>query len=69
MDSWMEVRKDPEPGPEQVLAEAKAERERNRRFAESVAKTHREMTQHHFYTDAELCEMGQEDFARDRRNA
>lgn len=67
-DSWAQVRVEPELSPEEVLAMAKAEREKNRRFAENLAKVHQEMMEHHFYTDAELCEMGQEDLARERRN-
>lgn len=68
-DSWTQVRVEPELSPEEVLAMANAERAENRRFAENVARVNQELAEHHSYSDAELCEMGQEDFVRERREA
>lgn len=68
-NSWAQVRVEPELSPEEVLAMAKAEREKNHRFAENVARANQELAEHRSYSDTELCEMGQEDFVRERREA
>lgn len=67
-DSWMEVRKEPKLSPEEVLAQAEESRRKNQEFKKMIARRHREMAQHHFYSNEELCEMGQEDFVRDMLN-
>lgn len=67
-DSWMEVRKEPKLSPEEVLAQAEESRRKNQEFKKAVGNRLSEMRHRHFYSNEELCEMGQEDFVRDRFN-
>ncbi len=66
--SWLQVPEEPELTPEEVLAQNKAEKAKNEEFESRIKQISLEMKKHHFYTDKELCEMGQEDFVRERRN-
>lgn len=65
---WAEIRKDPEPAPEEVLALAEEERQKNQEFNQNLGKAMAEMRRHHSPTLRELCDAGEEDYARDLQN-
>lgn len=65
---WAEVHKDPEPTPEEVLALAEEERQKNQEFNQSLGRAMVEMRHHHSPTLQELCDAGEEDYARDLQN-
>lgn len=67
-ESWLEVRQDPEPTPEEVLAAAEESRRKNEQFERAFSQTMGKALRQPWPTLQELCDAGEEDYAREIYN-